>query len=291
MYSDDLQLRKIQENVLDMAVKVVDFCEDNDLLCYFCGGGVIGSVREKGFIPWDDDLDFFMPRKDYELFFDLWKKSSINERYPILKADVNYIDHNLFTTIRDSNTTFIKTYQKDLDIPHGIAIDIFPLDKAPKSKVKQKIQKSWAMIYSLYCNQIVPKNHGKLISFGSTVLLGVVPSKRMRYSIWKYAEKKMTKYNNCDSEFVTELCVGPRYMGSIYRAEDFEKSIYVDFEDIQMPIPIGYDRYLRKTFGDYMQRPPMSKRCSNHDAVFINPYRPYVNYKGIYYLKEEEGKE
>lgn len=288
MYSDNLQLRKVQEKVLEMSKVFVEFCNENDLLCYFCGGGVIGSIREKGFVPWDDDLDFFMPRKDYEALFDLWSRSSLNLKYPILKANREYIDHNLFTTIRDANTTFIKTYQENLDIPHGVAIDIFPLDRAPNAKIKQKIQKMWALIYSLYCNQIVPKNHGGIISLGSKALLNLVPSKKVRFSIWKFAEKKMTKYNENNTDFVTELCVGPRYMGSIYHAEDFGKAIYVDFEDTTMPIPVGYDRYLRKAFGDYKKRPPKDKQCSNHDANFIDTEHPYTRYKGIYYMKNQE---
>ena len=231
-----------------------------------------------------------MPREDYERFYQLWKSSSLNERYSILRASENYVDHNLFTTIRDTETTFIKTYQTDLDIPHGIAIDIFPLDVAPDSTFKQKVQKTWALIYSLYCNQIVPKNHGGMIAAGSKFLLKIIPSSKARYRIWKYAEKQMMKYNGVQTPFVTELCVGPRYMGSIYHAEDFSSSVEKPFEDKMMPIPVGYDRYLKKTFGDYMQRPPEEKQVSIHDAVFIDPDNSYKKYEGIYYLTNKEDK-
>lgn len=290
MYSNDVKLKKIQQTVLQMSQIIYDFCKKNDLLCYFCGGGVIGAIREGGFVPWDDDLDFFMPREDYERFYQLWKSSSLNERYPILRASENYVDHNLFTTIRDTETTFIKTYQTDLDIPHGVAIDIFPLDVAPDSTFKQKVQKTWALIYSLYCNQIVPKNHGGMIAAGSKFLLKIIPSSKVRYRIWKYAEKQMMKYNGVQTPFVTELCVGPRYMGSIYHAEDFSSCVEKPFEDKMMPIPVGYERYLKKTFGDYMQRPPEEKQVSIHDAVFIDPDNSYKKYEGIYYLTNKEDK-
>ncbi|MGH1646354.1 LicD family protein [Enterococcus gilvus] len=290
MYSKDEKLKKVQMTVLQMSQIIYDFCKKNEIVCYFCGGGVIGAIREGGFIPWDDDLDFFMPRKDYERFYKIWKQSSLNDRYPILRTNESYVDHNLFTTIRDSNTTFIKTYQADLDLPHGIAIDIFPLDVAPESAFEKKIQKIWALIYSLYCNQIVPKNHGGVIATGSKILLQLVPNSKTRYQIWKYAEKQMTKYNDAPTGFVTELCVGPRYMGNIYKAEDFSSSIEKPFEDKMMPIPVGYNRYLSEVFGNYMQRPPKDKQVSIHDAVFIDPDNSYKNYKGIYYLTNKEDK-
>ena len=65
-------LKAIQARSLEMAEYFVAFCKEHDLLCYLCGGGAIGALRNKGFIPWDDDLDFFMPRKDYEKLAELW---------------------------------------------------------------------------------------------------------------------------------------------------------------------------------------------------------------------------
>ena len=65
-------LKEIQNKSLEMAEYFVEFCKAHNLLCYLCGGGAIGGLRNKGFIPWDDDLDFFMPRKDYEKLPELW---------------------------------------------------------------------------------------------------------------------------------------------------------------------------------------------------------------------------
>lgn len=133
-------LKEIQAVTLTMSKYFVQFCQENNLLCYFCGGGCIGAVRSQGFIPWDDDLDFFMPRPDYEKLKKLWPQKADINRYPLLVASKTYNDHNSFITIRDTATTFIKPYQEDLDIPHGLPIDIFPLDGAPEGNCEEKFK-------------------------------------------------------------------------------------------------------------------------------------------------------
>lgn len=275
------KLVDIQKVVLDMSKYYVDFCNQHKLLCYFCGGGCIGSVRSQGFIPWDDDLDFFMPRQDYERMKGLWAKYADTKRYPLLVASDDYNDHNSFMTIRDTRTTYVKPYQKDLNIPHGIAMDIFPLDGAPQGKQKRKIQKAWAMVYALYCSQVVPEKHGGIMSNGSKLLLGMFSSKKIRYRIWRFAEKQMTKYPFGSTPYVTELCVGPKYMGNIYNLEDFDKALWVSFEDTKMPIPVGYDHYLRQVFGDYMKLPPEENRKPHHEAVMIDTKKTYKEYLDI----------
>lgn len=282
---DNASLADIQQVTFEMAKYFVDFCEEHNLLCYLCGGGCIGSVRSKGFIPWDDDLDFFMPRGDYEKLKTIWKEKANTDKYPLLVASKSYNDHNSFMTIRDAETTFIKTYQQSLDIPHGIPIDIFPLDGAPDGKLKKNIQKKWALVYALFCSQVVPEKHGGLLAKGSKFLLSTFHSSKSRYRIWKFAEKQMTKYPFGSTAQVTELCVGPRYMGNIYQLEFFESAIFVDFENSKMPIPVGYDEYLTQVFGNYLELPPEEERKPHHEAVYVDTKNPYTEYKGIYYCK------
>lgn len=282
------QMKEIQQINLQMAKYFVSFCEAHGLTCYFCGGGCIGAIRDQGFIPWDDDLDFFMPREDYEKLAQIWQQEHSDSRYVLLRASQTYNDHNSFTTIRDRETTFIKTYQADLDIPHGIAIDIFPLDGAPDSKFARKMQKMWALVYALFCSQVVPKaKHGKLKVWLSRCLLRLFSSAKSRYRIWSFAEKQMRKYPFEKAKYVTELCVGPKYMGNIYCKEDFASAIWVSFEDTNMPIPVGYDRYLRQVFGDYMTLPPKEAQVSHHDSVWIDPQHSYQIYKYQYYLSKK----
>ena len=273
-------IQKVQEVDKRAALFFAEFCKKNNLTCYMCGGGCIGAIRHKGFIPWDDDLDFFMPRKDYEKLKQLWKDT---DNYALLYPKKDYNDHNMFITLRDRRTTLIKPYQADIDTVHGIPIDIFPLDGFPDGSFKRKKQVFWALVYQLFCAQIVPENHGKLVTFAGRVILGVFRSSNLRYKIWRYAERKMSKYDIESCRSITEICAGPVYMRNKYPKELFSEAMEVEFEDVKLPIPIGYDQYLRIVFGDYMKMPPEEKRVPQHDAVFIDTDNPYTKYKGKYY--------
>ena len=277
-------MEPLQAKCLEMAEYFVQFCKENDLLCYLCGGGAIGALRHKGFIPWDDDLDFFMPRKDYEKLAQLWPQKA-DSRYQLSKSNENYIDRNLFITIRDTQTTCIKPYQQDLDIPHGLALDVLPLDYYPANGLSRKKQVIAALVYSLFCAQTIPEKHGGIMKLGSQVLLTLIPSKKLRYKIWKKAEAEMTKYTKEESDGITELCSGPYYMKKKYPISSFEDALWLPFEETELPIPIGYDAYLKTAFGDYMTPPPVEKQVAHHDAVLIDLEKSYTHYKGEYYGK------
>ena len=134
------ELRQLQLKSLEMAVYFRDFCKENNLKFFLCGGGCIGALRHKGFIPWDDDIDVFMPRDDYEKLGEIWAKNADTDRFSYCRPDEKHHYKNLFATINDNNTTFIKTHQADLDINHGIVLDILPLDGYPNSSVARGCQ-------------------------------------------------------------------------------------------------------------------------------------------------------
>ena len=277
-------LKKLHELTLSMAKEFVEFCNENGLLCYLCGGGCIGAVRHQGWIPWDDDLDFFMPREDYEKAIVLWKETKSDSRYKLEAADHTHIDGNLFFVIRDSKTTYIKPYQEKMDMTQGIVLDVLPLDGYPDHTLSRKWQCFWALIYSLFRAQIVPTNHGALVKSIGAFMLGIIRNKQLRYRIYKFAEKRMTKYKIDDCKGITELCSGPGYMKNWYPKEAFEKAVFLPFEDSLMPVPVGYDDYLKIAFGNYMELPPVEKRVASHEVSFMDLDTPYTEYKGIRYL-------
>ena len=278
----DKQLRALQLEGLRMASYIYDFCKRNDLLIYFCGGCCIGALRHGGFVPWDDDVDYFMPREDYERFVRLWQEQEKDGPYVLVKSDENLVDRNLFLTIRNPKTTFIKTYQQDLTLCHGVAVDILPLDGYPDSPWARKRQMMWALIYSLFCAQTVPVNHGGVMALGSRVLLSLVRSPRLRYRIWMCAQRHMTQWKIEDCSGITELCSVPHYMKNRYEKAWFASAVEKEFEGIPMPLPVGYDAYLHTVFGEYMQLPPPEKQVPSHEAVCIDLEHPYTEHADLY---------
>lgn len=267
-------LRKLQLKELDTLVYFKEFCDKNNLLFYLCGGCCIGSLRTGGFIPWDDDIDILMPRDDYEKLYKLWDNDK-QERFKLLRTDEKIFTGNIFTTIVDTETTCVKANQAHLDIPFGIMMDIFPIDGCPKGKFKRTMQKLNAMIYSLFLAQIVPENHGGIMALGSKFLLSIVRSPKAREKKWRNAERRMSKYKIADCEYITELCEGVHSMQPEYPKEWFASAVYREFEGLQMPIPVGYDPYLKKAFGDYMTLPPEDKQKPHHDMILVDTERSY----------------
>ena len=276
------ELQALHQKSLDLFLYFKKICDQGGLLCYLCGGGCIGALREGGFIPWDDDLDVFMPREDYEKLPEVWAKYADTERYAIYYPHAGFCDHNIFTTVRDGETTFIKPYQKNLDINQGLMLDIMPLDGCPSKKGQRRMQKFWAMVYFLYCSRLPAVNRSKPVELASRFLLAVVP-KKLGEKIWMLAKRRMTRFPIAECDKITELCAGPKYWSKEYDKAWFASAVEVPFEDATVTLPVGYDGYLRTAFGDYMQRPDKEHQVAHHEAVRVDMEKGYRTYRGIDY--------
>ena len=134
------ELRQLQLKELESLTYFKEFCEKHELRWYLLGGCVIGAVRHGGFIPWDDDVDIIMPRRDYERMLRLWKQEESSERFLMLKTDGEVFTGNSFATLIDTSATMVKENQQDIDVPHGIVTDIFPMDGCPDKKIQRYLQ-------------------------------------------------------------------------------------------------------------------------------------------------------
>lgn len=274
------ELKNLQKKNIEILEKFLCFCKEHSLRVFACGGGCIGAARHKGFIPWDDDIDLFMFREDYE-----WLKKNFNRLYDTDDLYFEVTTKTHYTRVQigaivDESTTFVKERQADLkDVHHGVRIDILPLDGCPNSKIKRKIQILWALIYSMFIVGEPHTSKGKLLEVISKIMLFFFRSNKSRYPVWHFAEKQMSKYSIRSCDKITELCAWYQYMVNEYPKSAFESAVMLDFENTKIPVPTGYDEYLKTAFGDYMTLPDESERIPKHDVVKFDLNRSYKELK------------
>lgn len=284
----EVPVRDIQTKMLEILVYFRDFCEANGLRFTLCGGTCLGAVRHQGFIPWDDDVDVFMLREDYEKLQGLWEKNADTERYACVRSNETINIHHSATEIKDNNTTFINRHSVDSDIHHGLMIDVIPVDGIPESGWKRFMQMIDSMVYCCFNFQRLPEHKGKLTYYATKIALGVFRSPKIRYWIWKGAEKRLSRYGTENCSQVASFGEGTAIMRMRFPTDWFRNVAYLDFEGYRMPVPADTDEYLRISFGDYMKLPPEEARVALHDSVFIDLENSYTRYKGVYYCVEKQ---
>ncbi len=281
--SETVSTREIQEKLMEILTYYHQFCVENNLGYALAGGTCLGAVRHKGFIPWDDDVDVFMLREDYEKLQELWEKNADTSRYACVRSNESINIHHSAIEIKDNNTTFINGHSVDDDIHHGLMIDVIPLDGVPTSKWRKFAQMVDSMIYCCFNFQRLPEHKGKLVYYATKIALGVIKSPKLRYKLWKGAEKRIARYGTKNCKEVASFGEGTTIMRMRFPTEWFKNVSYLEFEGKSLPVPKDVDEYLKISFGDYMQLPPEEERIARHTTVFVDLNNSYTKYKGIHY--------
>lgn len=281
-------IAELQDKMLDILKFFISECDKYKLRYWLAGGTCLGALRHGGFIPWDDDLDVYMPRPDYERMWKLLGGKIMNDHYVLCRTDKNKNYHHRVMQFVDVNTTFIHSRNVNEDVEHGVYIDIIPIDACPNTRLQRFEQFVNAVLFSIYNIQCRPEyNGGKLtgvMSFGTTVLLGLVRNPETRYRIWTRAEKQMTKY---DWEKCSHIkCISSQFheLMTAFPKEWFGERKEA-FEDIMAAVPSKAEAYCKAMYGDYMALPPEEKRAVRHHTEMIDLNNSYRKYKGIYYCR------
>lgn len=289
MKINEKNIKEIQGRLLEILVYFRDFCDEHGLGFVLAGGTCLGAVRHGGFIPWDDDIDVFMLREDYEKLKDLWEHHADTSRYSYLRSDQHLNIRHSATEIKDNNTTFINSHSRDLDMHHGLMIDVIPLDGVARGLSKY-YQIYRGLLFCGYNFQRLPQHKGGLTYFITKIGLSLVRSDKRRYRIWKKAEDELSKYSVENHDLVASFGEGLRIMRQTFPKEWFINPSYLDFEGYSMPVPSDTHSYLEISYGSYMELPPEDQRQARHDISFMDLDNGYTKYRGTEYFTEKKGQ-
>lgn len=256
-----LTLEQVKDSLLSMLIALDEYCKRNSLRYYLCGGALIGAIRHKGFIPWDDDIDVLMPRPDYERFIKISKDDCVSPNYITLSYK-NSNSNLIFAKLANKRLRVENKYQIEEEY---VSIDIFPLDGISNNKVLAKMNyRRIDLLRSIYGL--------KLWKYGVATKKSIRIAKKIAYPITKIIDHKklclkMDKIAQTSS-FEESNLVGDIIWGygerEIMPKEKFLEQIDVEFEGHKFITTKYYHEYLSKVYGDYMKLPPMEKR-KNHE--------------------------
>lgn len=265
------KLETIQRRLWDTEQEILDefhrVCTENGLRYSLAYGTLLGAVRHKGFIPWDDDIDVLMPRDDYQILQEIWKRKA-TEKY-ILQEPYTSPDLVInFTKIRKDRTTFIQAeFEKNRKYHKGIFIDVFPLDRVAKGRIRSSFQRVFCMLSMLY-NRGYKSGKGGIVSAVESILLRIVPKAYYRKAE-RLFEKMATKWNN-DSTLEWFGFQTVQDMKHHYSSDAFDGLVELEFSNKRYYVFREYDKVLVDEFGDYMQLPSEDERIWKHHPLLIN---------------------
>lgn len=262
---DGAQLRKIQESILEMLLEVDRLCRKHSIRYSLAYGTLLGAVRHKGFIPWDDDVDIWIPRKDLIKFKKICE-TELDSRffYQSKKTDKEY--YLLFDKIRLNGTIFKEDYYEEYDIHHGLYIDIFPIDNIPDNPIADK----WRILAYEFCRLGIQSRYLKADAReGKKRILAKILSKLYApFSLdflFQNAEKIAVKYLDTSYKRVSNIFDPDK--SHVFETRYFENFIDVEFCGYKMKICADYDAILNMRYGEYMKLPPEDERIPHHNLT------------------------
>ena len=260
-YLDKRTIQLLEVNIL---VKFHDFCVNNNLKYSLVAGSLLGAVRHKGFIPWDDDIDVGMPRRDYEKLKMLKIKFN-DERYNLLSDD-------------DGPYPFSKIYDTRISIDSKAStdkflwIDVFPLDGVPQNNlmalsrfIKASIvRRMYTVLDSSWQKDTFSAR--KVFKYLLCVPAKIMGKEKCKKILIKNAKK--SEYDN--SFYIGAVVWGIHGLGERIPREEFEKSVELDFEDHKFLAMKCWDLVLKNIYGNYMELPPEEKRVCHTMTAYDN---------------------
>ncbi len=270
----DENRKKIWAIEMDLFLEFERVCKKHGLRYFVIAGTLLGAIRHYGFIPWDDDMDVAMPREDYEKLCTLYAGEFTSPYFfqtPL--TDSNYFFS--FAKLRNTNTTAVSMPYGNSMFNQGVFFDIFPLDFIELDKADAVNKEIFESI--MKCSSFMKK--------GSEDILSSCQKENMkRY----HTDNPMEEYDKIQSlaqsfqksDFIgLNVCTIYDFKKLAWPTKCFEEAEVCSFEGLEITIPKGWDGILYRTYGDYMQYPPVESRGAWHSGTFFNPDMGYEYYQ------------
>ena len=274
----DKERADLKECLLSIYKDIKFICEKYDLVFMLSGGSALGAVRHKGFIPWDDDIDLMMPRKDYMKFIEYFKKE-FGYKYILSAPQKGDVVESLFLKVIKKNT-LMKGVKDSPDFVSGVLVDIFPIDRIPNNLFVRKLHSCFLFILrgicscvkmyrskNAYMKNALSLNIRSSIYYNTCKIVGFIFS-FLKQSKWYCLFDKCSSLSHGD-KFFTIPSGRALYSGETLLSKEFLPVSKGLFEGIEVNLPNDVDAYLTNLYGDYMTIPPVEKR-ERHFYVEFN---------------------
>lgn len=256
---DTYGILKLQDKILEIMVDLDRFCSENNITYFLMGGSALGAVRHQGFIPWDDDLDIFMPYKDYVRFIKLCETKLDKKKYYLQVEDSDELPY-FFSKVRMNGTTFIDEVNLNRGNVHkGIYVDVMCLNNAAPKGLRRYIQYKIATLLRASSFTKLPEYRAT----GKKAFAIWLAKLLVHGSVKKFFLKTVRKYNNRQTEDVAHVFGRAKFKNAYYPSFLFNNQRYVQFEQVKLAVPNGVEEYLSIRYGqDYMKMPSEEVKAS-----------------------------